>query len=181
LGSSGSFPQNFNQGYPNPNFNQNFPGNFHPNYQGNNFPMRERAVRRMALTIEALTVTMICKWCVLMSGGRTRSGITLLQDTDRLTNLPQIVAISSDTTMAADLTTVHSAAIVVSLLIATIWGRLVRRSVSCRRVILRKLIVDTTMAADLTTVHGTAVAATTVEADSETLLVLPPDIKDSPG
>ncbi|CAG8208305.1 unnamed protein product [Penicillium nalgiovense] len=34
----GSFPQNFNQGYPNPNFNQSFPGNFHPNYQGNNFP-----------------------------------------------------------------------------------------------------------------------------------------------
>ncbi|KAJ6178462.1 hypothetical protein N7519_008923 [Penicillium mononematosum] len=32
------FPQNSNQGYPNPNFNQNFPGNFHPNYQGNNFP-----------------------------------------------------------------------------------------------------------------------------------------------
>jgi hypothetical protein len=31
------FPQNFNQGYPHPNFNQNFPGNFHPNYQGNNF------------------------------------------------------------------------------------------------------------------------------------------------
>ncbi|KAJ5971018.1 Nucleotide-binding alpha-beta plait [Penicillium vulpinum] len=33
------FPQNNfnNQGYPNPNFNQNFPGNFPPNYQGN-FP-----------------------------------------------------------------------------------------------------------------------------------------------
>lgn len=89
--------------------------------------LRERAVRRMALTIEALTVTMVCKWCVLMSGGRTRS-----------------VSESASTVVAATAvpwTVVRSAAIVVSLLIATIWGRLVRRSVSCRRVILRKLIV----------------------------------------
>jgi hypothetical protein len=90
--------------------------------------LRERTVRRIALTIEALTVTMICKWCVLMSGGRTRS-----------TSESASVAVAAT---AVPWTVVRSAAIaVVSLLVTTIWGRLVRRPVSCRRVILRKLTV----------------------------------------
>lgn len=88
--------------------------------------LMERAVRRMALTIEALTMTMICKGCVLVSGGRTRS----------------ISESASVVVAAAEPWTVEgSATIVVSLLIATVWGRLVRRPMSCRRVILRKLIV----------------------------------------
>lgn len=87
--------------------------------------LMERAVRRMALTIEALIVTMICKRCVLVSGGRTRS---ISESTS------VVVAAAEPWTMEG------SATIVVSLLIATVWGRLVRRP-SCRRVILRKLVV----------------------------------------
>ena len=67
----------------------------------------ERAVRRMALTIEALAVTMtvICKWSVLMSGGRTRS----------ISESASIVAAT-----AVPWTVVRSAAIVVSLVTTTI-------------------------------------------------------------
>lgn len=88
--------------------------------------LMERGVRRMALAIEALTVTMICKGCVLVSGGRTRS----ISESASV-----VVAAAEPWTM------VGSATIVVSLLIATVWGRLIRRPVSCRRVILRKLVV----------------------------------------
>lgn len=89
--------------------------------------LMERAVRRMALTIEVLTVAMICKGCILVSGGRTRS-------------------ISESTSVAVTATepwTMEGSAtiVVVSLLIATVWGRLIRRPVPCRRVILRKLVV----------------------------------------
>lgn len=90
--------------------------------------LMERAVRRMALTIEALTVAMICKGCVLVSGGRTRS----------ISESASVVVV----TTAEPWTMERSATIVViSLLIATVWRRLVRRPVSCRRVILRKLVV----------------------------------------
>lgn len=88
--------------------------------------LRERAMRRMALTIEALTVTMICKGWVLLSGGSTRS----------ISKSASVVVVVA---AAVPWTVERSAAIVVSLLIATVWGRLVRRPVSCRRIILRKL------------------------------------------
>jgi hypothetical protein len=88
--------------------------------------LMERAVRRMAMTIEALTVTMICKGCVLVSGGRTRS----ISESASV-----VVAAAEPWTMEGPAT------IVVSLLIATVWGRLVRWPVSCRRVILSKLAV----------------------------------------
>ena len=81
--------------------------------------LMERGVRRMALAIEALTVTMICKGCVLVSGGRTRS----ISESASV-----VVAAAEPWTMLG------SATIVVSLLIDTVWG-------SCRRVILRKLVV----------------------------------------
>lgn len=90
--------------------------------------LMERAVRRMALTIEALTVAMICKGCVLVSGGRTRS-------ISEPASVVVVVAAAEPWTMEG------SAAIVVSLLVTTVWGRLIRRPVSCRRVILRKLVV----------------------------------------
>lgn len=91
--------------------------------------LMERAVRRMALTIEALTVAMICKGCVLVSGGRTRS------ISEPASVVVVVVAAAEPWTMEG------SAAIVVSLLVTTVWGRLIRRPVSCRRVILRKLVV----------------------------------------
>lgn len=89
--------------------------------------LMERAVWRMALTIEALAVTMICKGCVLVSGGRTRG----------ISESASVVAVAA----AKPWTMEGSATIVVSLLIATVWGRLVRRPVSCRRVLLRNLVV----------------------------------------
>lgn len=89
--------------------------------------LMERAVRRMALTIEALTVAMICKGCVLVSGGRARS----------ISESASVVVVAA----AEPWTMEGSATIVVSLLVTTVWGRLIRRPVSCRRVILRKLVV----------------------------------------
>jgi hypothetical protein len=82
----------------------------------------------MALAIEALTVTMICKGCVLVSWGSTGS-----------------ISKSTSVVVAAAVpwTVERSAAIVVPLLIsiATVWRRLVRRPVSRSRVIMGKLVV----------------------------------------
>lgn len=76
--------------------------------------LRERAVRRMTLAIEALTVTMICKGCVLLSGGRTRS-------ISESASIVVIVAAAIPWTVEGS-----AASVVVSLLVATVCGRLVR-------------------------------------------------------
>lgn len=102
--------------------------------------LRERSVRRMALTIEALTMTMICKGWVLVSGSRTRS-----------ISKPASVTVAIDVAIAVDIAVVvvttavpwtvegSAAIVVVSLLAATVWGRLVRWPLSGRSVILRML------------------------------------------
>lgn len=90
--------------------------------------LSERAKRRMALTIEALTVTMICKGWVLLPGGRTRT-------ISKSPSVAVVVATAVPWTVEGSTTI-----IVVSLLVATAWERLIRWPLSCR-VILRKLSV----------------------------------------
>ena len=72
----------------------------------------------MTLAIKALTVTMICKGCVLVSGGRTR--------TRSISESASVVVVV--TGAAAIPWTMEGSAtiVVVSLLVATVWGRLVR-------------------------------------------------------